>query len=108
MIKGDLSLRGHIQDIFDRITDIGTELTMKLIDSPCALIVVPIEQDHSQATYYKRRTPKESEITIEELLNKSSEILYNKVRMLEDPYPNAFIRTSDGKKLLIKTAEIED
>jgi hypothetical protein len=27
--------------------------------------------------------------------------------MLEDPYPNAFIRTADGKRLLIKYAEIE-
>tara|TARA_R100000008_G_C3572131_1_gene162850 strand:- start:23 stop:685 length:663 start_codon:yes stop_codon:yes gene_type:complete len=108
LAKGDLSLRGHIQDIFDRLTFVGTNLTMRLIDSPHAPFATPYEQDHDAATYYKRRTPKESEITVEEILNKSAEFLYNKIRMLEDPYPNAYIRTSDGKKLLIKMAEIEE
>ena len=108
LTKGDLSLRGRMQDIFDRLTFVGTELTMRLISSPHAPFVASYEQDHTAATYYKRRTPKESEITVEEMLNKSAEFLYNKIRMLEDPYPNAYIRTSDGKKLLIKMAEIEE
>ena len=47
-----------------------------------------------------------SEITVEEISTKSGEYLYNKIRMLQDPYPNAFIKTSDGKKLKIKLAEL--
>jgi hypothetical protein len=28
--------------------------------------------------------------------------------MLEDPYPNAYIKTKDGKKIVLKSVEIED
>ena len=104
LIKGDLSLRGHMNEIFDRITKVGISLTREVIEKD----IVPYEQDHDQATYYKRRTPAQSEIFIEDLIHKSSEFLYNKIRMLEDPYPNAFIRTSDNRKLLLKLVELEE
>jgi len=32
--------------------------------------------------------------------------LLDKIQMLEDPYPNAYIKTKDNKKLLIKTAKL--
>jgi methionyl-tRNA formyltransferase len=65
------------------------------------------QQDHSAATFCKRRTPSESEITTEELATKSAEYLYNKIRMLADPYPNAYIVAADGKKVMITAARIE-
>lgn len=99
-----LSLLGSIDDIFDRISKIGYELTCKLIKEGLR----PVEQDHAAATEFKRRSPSESEITKEELMNASSSYLYNKIRMLQSPYPNAFIRTSDGKKLYIIDAWIAD
>ena len=37
-----------------------------------------------------------------------AEYLYNKIRMLANPYPNAFIRTADGKKLMITSAHIQE
>jgi hypothetical protein len=43
----------------------------------------------------------------EELESKTSEYLYNKVRMLADPYPNAYIKTVDGRKLIIKSVEVQ-
>ena len=55
--KGDLSLRGHIQEIFDRLTFVGINLTMRIIDSPQAPFTTPYEQNHDAATYYKRRSP---------------------------------------------------
>ena len=33
-------------------------------------------------------------------LKQKCEYLYNKIRMLQDPYPNAYIVTKDNKKLL--------
>jgi len=104
LAKGDLSLRGHIQDIFERITNLGISLTLKVLEEN----PIPSAQDESQASYYERRKPEQSEITIEELLTQNSDFLYNKIRMLEDPYPNAFIRTVDNKKLLLKFVEIGD
>jgi methionyl-tRNA formyltransferase len=100
----DLSLTGTLNEIFKRIEESGVELTRHLLEH--GLQRVP--QDHSAATFCKRRTPVESEITSEELASQPAEYLYNKIRMLADPYPNAYIRTADGKKLMITEAHIEE
>lgn len=96
------SLEGHLNEIFNRLTVIGTKLTLKFFKNNFKLK----KQNDKIATYFKRRKPEESEITLSEIKNKSSKYLMNKIRMLEDPYPNAFIKTKDGKKLKIKNAEI--
>jgi methionyl-tRNA formyltransferase len=100
----DLSLAGTLDVIFKRVEDAGVELTRDLLKH--GLQRVP--QDHSKATFCKRRTPAESEITAEDLASKPATYLYNKIRMLADPYPNAFILTADGKKLIITAAHIEE
>tara|TARA_Y100001970_G_scaffold246015_1_gene313536 strand:- start:18987 stop:19637 length:651 start_codon:yes stop_codon:yes gene_type:complete len=102
--KGGLDLSGHMHEIFQRLTDEGARLTLDFLEKGLSYK----KQDHSSATYYKRRTPEQSEITSEELATKDSDYLFNKIRMLEDPYPNAFLKTADGKKILIKLAEPED
>ena len=96
------SLEGHLNEIFNRLNVIGTKLTLKFFKNNFKLK----KQNDKIATYFKRRKPEESEITLSEIKNKSSKYLMNKIRMLEDPYPNAFIKTKDGKKLKIKNAEI--
>jgi len=100
----DLSLSGTLDVIFKRIEDEGVKLTRDLLKH--GLQRVP--QDHSKATFFKRRTPGDSQITIEDLANRPAAYLYNKIRMLADPYPNAYILTADGKKLLIKEVHIEE
>ena len=100
----DLSLEGSLLDIFSRLEDAGVRLTLNILDTG----LNPVAQDDTKATYCKRRRPEESEITIEELQGSKAEFLFNKIRMLADPYPNAFIRTVDGKRLIIKAAEIRE
>lgn len=100
----DLSLAGTLDAIFKRIEDAGLELTRHILEH--GLHRSP--QDHSKATFCKRRTPGESEITADELFSKPAEYLYNKIRMLADPYPNAYILTADGKRLVITAAHIEE
>ena len=97
-----LSLRGSIKDIFARMQKTGLELTKKILKGQ----ELKISQEESMATHYKRRLPKDSEITLDEIKTQTAEYLFNKVRMLESPYPNAFIRTADGKALKIKSVEI--
>jgi methionyl-tRNA formyltransferase len=99
-----LDLRGSIYDIFERMENSGYELTKKILEEN----PTPIVQNDLDATYYKRRTISQSEITIDEIINKDSSYLYNKIRMLSDPYPNAYIKSKDGKKILIKLAEIHE
>jgi methionyl-tRNA formyltransferase len=99
----DFSLNGSLSEIFKRIENAGVELTLHILNH--GLRRLP--QDHSAATYCKRRSPSDSEITAEELTGETAEYLFNKIRMLSDPYPNAYILTADGKKLLITAARIE-
>jgi len=100
----ELSLSGTLNEIFKRIEDSGVKLTLQLLEN--GLKRSP--QDHSLATFCKRRLPNDSEITLEELTTKPAVYLYNKIRMLADPYPNAYILTSDNKKLIITVAHIEE
>jgi methionyl-tRNA formyltransferase len=100
----DLSLTGTLDEIFKRIENSGFELTRQLLEHG----MQRVPQENSFATYCKRRTPSDSEITAEELASQPAEYLCNKIRMLADPYPNAYILTADRKKLMITAAHIED
>ena len=102
VFQESMSLSGSIDDIFNRIEGLGYKGTMQFLDDPTD----GVKQIEEDATYFKRRTEQQSEITLDELKRESAEYLYNKIRMLGDPYPNAFIRTRDNKKLLIKFSEI--
>jgi len=100
----EYSLEGKLDDIFHRITNHGYNLTKKNIIDVDDLKYHP--QNNANASYCKRRKPEESELTLDELIEKPAKYLYDKIRMLADPYPNAYIKTSDGKKLIIKEAEL--
>lgn len=104
LAQKEFSLGGNLSEVFGRIKEIGVELTKKVLIEGLR----PVEQDHSRATVWKRRTPDESEITLEELTSKPARYLHNKIRMLQDPYPNAFIRTSCGRKLYLIESRLEE
>ena len=92
----EISFEGSLNNIFNRISKIGFKGTCKIIDGDYK----PVKQDHKYATYFKRRKPEDSEITIEEIKNNIAEYIYNKIRMLDDPYPNAYIMCGDNKKFI--------
>jgi methionyl-tRNA formyltransferase len=60
------SLDGTLNEIFNRIADIGTKDTIDLINAIEKGKYSPIAQDESQATTFKRRKPEESEINFED------------------------------------------
>ena len=49
-----------------------------------------------------KHTEKMSEITVEDFKNLTSQEIHNKIRCLQDPYPNAFIKCKDGSVLFLK------
>ncbi len=102
ILQEKFPLEGHLQDILGRITAKGIKLTKEMLAGK--LNATP--QNEAQATFSKRRQPHESELRPEDFKNKSAQELHNFIRALEDPYPNAFIRCKDGKKLLFKKGEI--
>ena len=99
-----LSLKGNLKTILGNIAKIGCELTIEILEQG----LQPKPQDHSRATYFNRRTPSQSEITVEEILEKPSSYLYNKLRMLDEPYPRPYIVTVDGKKIYISLVSMSE
>lgn len=60
-------------------------------------------QDKSAIEVYPQRSPNDGELD----LSQSAEDLYNFIRAQSSPYPGAFIRTMDGRKLIIESARLE-
>jgi methionyl-tRNA formyltransferase len=102
LVKKDLDLSGELSAIFDRIEEAGFEATMDVLNENFTYL----EQSDELATYSARRMPYQSEITLEDLKTSSGLEIYNKVRCLQEPYPNAFIRMSDGTKLNLISVRI--
>ena len=102
LINKRISLKGNMDEILFRIESVGIELTKIILSKN----LKEKPQDNKKATYYKR-LKNNSEITIDDLKNSKGVDLYNRIRMLGDPYPNAYIKTKDGKKLFIKIAKLK-
>jgi len=101
LLKKPLLLNGNAQQIFERSSDIIFKMFKQIINKN-----LKPKPQKGKVVNFKRRNPKQSEITLKEIKFKSAVYLYNKIRMLQDPYPNAFIKTFDGKKLYIQKATI--
>ena len=99
-----MPLCGNIEDILSRMTELGFSATCDFLQNGYNFV----KQNDAEMTYFKRRRPRQSEITLEEIRTQSAEYIYNKIRMLRDPFPNAYIKGSDGKKVFITGAYINE
>lgn len=102
-----LNLDGDLNDILKRISYIS----IKLINDCITYYrnnkkFYTNKQNDAQATYCKRRKPGDSEITLQDINTMSALQLHNKVRSLQDPYPNAYITLGSGEKLYILKTKI--
>jgi methionyl-tRNA formyltransferase len=61
-------------------------------------------QDKSAIKVYPQRKPEDGEINPEWPARK----IYDFIRAQAPPYPGAFIRTTDGKKIIIERARLSD
>lgn len=104
LFQEEFLLDKEINDIFDGIVRLGIVGIYNILDGNFE----SVKQDDSKATYYKRLTPDKSEITLDEIKNKPARYLYNKIRMLNDPYPNAYIKCKDGSKLYLTKSYYND
>jgi len=102
----DISLKGYLDDILKRIETIGIYGTLKLIEDCKTDSIEFKEQDHSKATYCKRLKPNNSEIKPEDFIIYDAEYIYNKVRGLQKPYPECYIKCKKGK-IILKNIDYE-
>ena len=89
--KTDLSLEGNMKDIFNELTRCTVKLTKNLIEIYPNLNIKP----QAQGTTFKRRKPEQSKIDRELFFSDLNKV-YNIIRALGDPYPNAFIEDEKG------------
>jgi methionyl-tRNA formyltransferase len=100
-LKEDLSLSGDsITDVFDNIVQSSILLLNNFFDNYPN--IKPEIQDISKGSYFKRRKPEESELNIDDFNKMSLKELYNFIRCLTDPYPNAYLEDKDGNRLIFK------
>ena len=98
------NLDGDLNDILSKITNIGISLTNNLLSNYPNITLTP--QNNKKSTYYKRRNPNQSEITLKEIRDSLAKDLYNKIRALQDPYPNVFIKCKNGTKLYLTKSHL--
>ena len=99
--KFDLS--GSLEDVFVQVSRQGTKGLFNIIKKFKEVNNFDwgVQQDHKKATYYKRRKPEESEIKLQEFKDHSAQEIYNKIRALQDPYPNTYITCKNGTRLYL-------
>lgn len=102
--QSPISLDGSMNEIFERVVRVGIQDTKKVIKGIASGKLQPKPQDETKKTVFKRRHPDKSEIMPEDFKNKTAKEMYDFIRALGDPYPNAFIRCKNGEKLFIKWA----
>lgn len=95
--KQNVNLTGNLDNVMKNIADSSLILVRRFLDNYPNHNEIP-QKIHKTR---KRRTPEMSEIKLKDLQEYTAKQMYNKVRALQDPYPNAFIECKDGTKLYL-------
>lgn len=91
-----------IKEVYEKATESSKEILIETL--PQLEEIVFQKQDKSKIQIYPKRAPEDGEID----LNKPAIELYNFIRAQSSPYPGAFIKTVDNKKIIIEKARIEE
>jgi len=98
IMKKNLSLEGNLDEIFDRMKKNDLAIIENILKKG-----VKSKMQEGRISIFKRRKPEESQLNS---LNHSKTYLYDFIRMLGEPYPNAFIKIGK-RKILFKSAKFE-
>jgi len=98
LLQKNLSLEGTLNDIFSQMIKNDYEMIVKILQGKFKK-----RKQSGKPTYFKRRKPKDSEL---KNLNHSKKYIFDFIRMLSDPYPNAFLKIGN-KKIIFKTAYLD-
>ena len=91
------SLAGTLEEILSRIIDLGVVITRDFLqDLVNESVVFHPQLDLENNPALKRRSPSDGEIRLDQATLYSYEYIYNLVRGLNDPYPNAYIKLANG------------
>lgn len=98
LLQRELSLDGTLDEIFSRMIENDYFLINRIIAGKFRR-----RKQAGKSTTFKRRKPEESEL---ETLDYSKKYIYDFIRMLADPYPNAYIKFGK-RKIVFKDAKYD-
>ena len=90
-----------IKEVYQKVSNVSKEILLNALQNSLKITFTP--QDKTLIKVFPQRKPDDGELD----LTKPAKELYNFIRAQSSPYPGAFIKTSDGKKLIIEKARIE-
>lgn len=102
--KADLSLTGHLDEIFSRITECGIDLFTDIVTAFPDISETP--QPPVTASAIRRLRPEDSRLEKSKIADLTCRDLFNLIRAREDPYPNVFIEDETGR-LSFKRVEFD-
>ena len=108
LYQSSLSLDGYLDDILNRIIEKGVIGSIKIIRSFKKNKLKSKKQNHKISTFYKRRTPDQSQILLKDFKKKEAKYFYNLVRGLQNPYPIAFIECKNKTKLYLNKVSLKN
>lgn len=99
--KEDVDLTGDSMEV---VLDHIACSSIKLLDSffDQYPFITPKQQNPETGTYFNRRTPDESRLTMQMMSEMSIENLYDFIRALTEPYPNAYLEDEQGNRLVFQ------
>lgn len=89
-----------IKEVYDIATEVSKHILVKSLLNIDNIKFSP--QNKLEIKVWPQRKPEDGEIN----LNWESEKIYNFIRAQAPPYPGAFIKTIDGKKIIIEKAKL--
>ncbi len=100
--KLSIDFEDTIKEVYEKATIISKEILIEVLVGFKKINFEP--QDKLLLEVFPQRKPEDGELD----LSMNSIDLYNFIRAQSSPYPGAFIKTVDGKKLIIERARIEN
>lgn len=91
-----------IKEVYSKATKKSIDILIKTL--PNINTIKFFKQDKEKLEIWDKRDPKDGEIDF----SKSSEEIYNFIRAQSTPYPGAFFKTKDGKKIVIEKVRLEN
>jgi methionyl-tRNA formyltransferase len=89
----DMNLTGNMDDILGEMASTCKTIYNRFLDD---YPTITWEQWPKSATYRRPRKPEDSRLEKSDFSSLTTSQLYDRLRMLEAPYPNAFIEDDDG------------
>lgn len=99
--KFDIDFEDTIKEVYEKAAITSKKLLINVLKD--IQNITFIKQDISDRKIYPQRKPSDGEIDF----SKNAIEVYNFIRAQSQPYPGAYIKTVDGKKLIIEKARIE-